>query len=104
MAEDGAMMDFSMRDDSLRRVGLDPSKLVDLALEPGDVALWSPFLVHGSGPNRTSRDRRLYINGYVTASACDRGEWAFRDGESVPLGPTPALIHFDALEIGRAHV
>ena len=28
-------------------------------LEPGDVALWNPYLVHGSGANRTALDRRL---------------------------------------------
>lgn len=94
---DGPVLDRSMQDASLLQAGLDPAAIVDLALEPGDLALWSPYLVHGSGVNTTSADRRLYINGYVSAANCDRGEWAFRGGEPVPLGPEPALVHFEAL-------
>ena len=94
---DGPVLDRAMQDESLLRAGLDPAAVVDLTLEPGDLALWSPYLVHGSGVNTTSADRRLYINGYVSAASCDRGEWAFRGGEPVPLGPEPALVHFEAL-------
>jgi hypothetical protein len=95
---DGPVIDRAMQDDALLQVGLDPAAIVDLVLEPGDLALWSPYLVHGSGVNGTGSDRRLYINGYVAAADCDRGEWAFRSGEPVPLGPEPALVHFDALD------
>jgi ectoine hydroxylase-related dioxygenase (phytanoyl-CoA dioxygenase family) len=84
--------------------GLSPSNVVELVLEPGDLALWSPYLVHGSGTNSSDHRRRLYINGYVRAEDCDRGEWAFRDGEPVPLGPEPALVHYEALrERGEPH-
>ena len=62
-----------------------------------DVALWSPFLVHGSGVNRSDHQRRLYVNGYVRADDCDRGEWAFRGGRPVPFGPEQALVHYEAL-------
>jgi len=78
-------------------VGLRAADAVELLLEPGDLALWSPYLVHGSGKNRSDHKRRLYINGYVRAADCDRGEWAFREGRPVPLGPKPALVHYDAL-------
>jgi hypothetical protein len=87
----------AMTDDALEAVGLAESDAVDLLLEPGDLALWSPYLVHGSGKNTSDHKRRLYINGYVRAADCDRGEWAFRNGRSVPLGPRPALVHFDDL-------
>jgi ectoine hydroxylase-related dioxygenase (phytanoyl-CoA dioxygenase family) len=86
-----------MTEDALSEVGLSESNAVDLILEPGDLALWSPYLVHGSGKNRAKHKRRLYINGYVRASDCDRGEWAFRAGQAVPFGPTPALVHFEEL-------
>jgi len=86
-----------MSDSALEAAGLSPEGIVDVRLEPGDLALWSPYLVHGSGPNRADHRRRLYINGYVRADDCDRGEWAFRDGEPVPLGPEPALVHYEAL-------
>ena len=83
-------------EDALRRAGLDPGALVMVELEPGDVALWSPFLVHGSGRNRSPHDRRFYLNGYVRAADCDRGEWAWRGGEPCPLG-APVLVHYEQL-------
>ena len=86
-----------LEDDALEQVGLSPGDAVDLILEPGDLALWSPYLVHGSGHNRASHKRRFYINGYVRAADCDRGEWAFRGGKPVPLGPVPALVHYEEL-------
>lgn len=84
-------------DDALIAAGLDPASAVNVLLEPGDLALWSPYLVHASGHNSARHKRRLFINGYVRASDCDRGEWAFRDGVPVPLGPEPALVHFEQL-------
>lgn len=94
----------AMDDAALVEAGLSPESIVDLVLEPGDLAMWSPYLVHASGLNSSSHRRRLYINGYVRAEDCDRGEWAFRDGEPVPLGPEPALVHYEALrERGEPH-
>lgn len=87
----------TMQDAALEKVGLSAADAIQLELEPGDLALWNPYLVHGSGTNRSDHRRRLYINGYVRATDCDRGEWAFRDGEPVPLGPEPALVHYEAL-------
>jgi ectoine hydroxylase-related dioxygenase (phytanoyl-CoA dioxygenase family) len=94
----------AMSDTVLERVGLSPDDLVEVILEPGDLAFWSPYLVHGSGANRSNHKRRLYINGYVRAEDCDRGEWAFRDGQPVPFGPEPALVHYEELrERGEPH-
>ena len=87
----------AMKDSALDAVGLSASGAVDLELGPGDLALWSPYLVHGSGTNRSDHKRRFYINGYVRASDCDRGEWAFRGGRPVPLGPLPVLVHYEEL-------
>jgi hypothetical protein len=86
-----------MTDKALEEVGLSAADAVDLVLEPGDLALWSPYLVHGSGKNVADHKRRLYINGYVRAGDCDRGEWAFRTGRPVAFGPKPALVHFEDL-------
>lgn len=94
----------AMTDDALARAGLSADDVVELVLEPGDLALWSPYLVHGSGANRSDHRRRLYINGYVRAEDCDRGEWAFRDGAPVPLGNAQALVHYELLrERGEPH-
>lgn len=86
-----------LMDEALTEVGLSSSYVVDLVLEPGDLALWSPYLVHGSGANRSHHQRRFIINGYVRAQDCDRGEWAFRDGQPVPFGPDQALVHYEEL-------
>jgi ectoine hydroxylase-related dioxygenase (phytanoyl-CoA dioxygenase family) len=98
VAGSAPVLDQAMADERLIAAGLDPSRLVDLELEPGDVAFWNVYTIHGSGPNHSSSDRRFYLNGYVRAADCDRGEWAFRDGAPVPLG-APALVHYDDLFI-----
>ena len=90
-------MGTEMADGALDEVGLSAADAVDVLLEPGDLALWSPYLVHGSGKNVSDHKRRLYINGYVRASDCDRGEWAFRNGRPVPFGPKAALVHYEEL-------
>jgi phytanoyl-CoA dioxygenase PhyH len=87
----------AMTDSALEAVGLSASDAIELVLEPGDLALWSPYLVHGSGTNRSDHRRRFYINGYVCAADCDRGEWAFRNGRPAPFGPNPALVHYEEL-------
>ena len=98
------VLGVAMDDAVLRSAGLSAGDAVDVILQPGDLALWSPFLVHGSGVNRSDHRRRLYVNGYVRAEDCDRGEWAFRSGEPVPFGPEPALVHYEALrERGEPH-
>jgi ectoine hydroxylase-related dioxygenase (phytanoyl-CoA dioxygenase family) len=101
---DSEVLGTAMQDAALERVGLSAADAVQLELEPGDLALWNPYLVHGSGPNRSTHCRRFYINGYVRADDCDRGEWAFRDGQPVALGPEPAVVHYEALrERGEPH-
>lgn len=94
----------AMSDAVLEAAGLSPDSAIDLDLAPGDLALWNPYLVHGSGVNHATHRRRLYINGYVRAADCDRGEWAFRAGQPVPFGAEPALVHYEALrERGEPH-
>ncbi len=81
----------------LARLGVDPASVVTLELDPGDVAIWHVHTLHGSGPNTSAGDRRFYINGYVTAANCDRGEWAFRDGDPCPLEGEQSLVHYEEL-------
>lgn len=101
---DSDVLGNAMSDTALERVGLSGGAAIQLALDPGDLVLWNPYLVHGSGLNRSGHLRRFYINGYVRAADCDRGEWAFRDGQPVPLGPEPALVHYEDLrERGEPH-
>jgi len=94
--ERGRIMDADLSEDDLLALGLDPSKLIHLELDPGDVAFWHLHTVHGSGPNTAPIDRRAYLNGYVKAANCDRGEWAWRDGVPCALGE-PVLVHYEDL-------
>ena len=64
---------------------LDVSSAVPCEALPGDVLMFTSYTVHGSSPNTTDRPRRSYINGFVRASACDVGRWAFLDGKPVPI-------------------
>ncbi|MDD9904284.1 MAG: phytanoyl-CoA dioxygenase family protein [Rhodospirillaceae bacterium] len=90
-------MNVSLDGRDLERLGLDPAKAVTLTLAPGDVALWGMHTLHGSGANSTASDRRFYLNGYVIAENCDRGEWAWRDAAPCPLPDEPSLVHYEAL-------
>lgn len=92
----GRVMHQIATTEQFEALGLDPAKLVSVELEPGDVALWNLFTVHGSGRNRSTGERRFYLNGYVQADNCDRGEWAFRDGQPCELG-APVLVHYEDL-------
>jgi ectoine hydroxylase-related dioxygenase (phytanoyl-CoA dioxygenase family) len=92
----GRVMDRALNDRDLLDLGIDPAGVVDLELDPGDVAFWHLHTIHGSGPNRATIDRRFYLNGYVIADNCDRGEWAFRDGEPCALDE-PVLVHYEQL-------
>ena len=87
-------MDQSSADESLTAYGLDPADVVPIELEPGDAVMWSQWTVHGSDANLSDRPRRTWINCYGRASDCDRGTWAFRDGNPVAMDPT-ALIQYD---------
>lgn len=39
--------------------------VVELHLEPGDLVVFGAFTIHGSGPNRSDRARRLFLQGYT---------------------------------------
>jgi ectoine hydroxylase-related dioxygenase (phytanoyl-CoA dioxygenase family) len=93
---DRGVYDSTCDERTLVDAGLDPAALVDIVLDAGDVVLWHPYTVHGSHPNRSRGDRRSYLNAYVRAEGCARGEWAFRDGEPCGLG-APQLVQYEAL-------
>ena len=96
MKMNAAVSDTALDDSDLVKLGLNAKDVVSLDMEPGDFAMWHLDLLHGSGPNDAAPDRRFYINGYVRAEACDRGEWAFRDGRPTELGE-PVLVHYEDL-------
>ena len=93
----GTIMKGVTHEQELRQAGLNPSDVVQLELEPGDLALWGLLTVHGSVGNRSGHDRAFAIQSYVRADSSERGEWAFRGGESVPLGSEPEICKYEAL-------
>ena len=86
-------------EEGFRRAGIDTGKMIDVEMSAGDIALWGPYTVHGGGINTTSDNaRRLYINGYVKAENCDRGEWAFKAGQPLSIDfDQQALIQFEEI-------
>ncbi|MFH1795416.1 MAG: phytanoyl-CoA dioxygenase family protein [Pseudomonadota bacterium] len=99
LSEDGGIMVGNVEQGSeLKAVGIDPSEVVQLEMEPGDLALWTLFTIHGSGPNVSTEQRILQIDSYVRAEdSPERGEWAFRDGRSIPLGAEPEICKYEQL-------
>jgi phytanoyl-CoA hydroxylase len=97
LSDDGPIMVGQTQDEELRRAGLDPNDIVTCEMQPGDLLLWTLFTVHGSAPNVSDYDRRFMINSYVRAGDSDRGEWAFRDGVSTPLGLEPQICKYEQL-------
>lgn len=94
---DGQIMKGLTAEDELRTKGIDPGEVVPLEMEPGDMALWGLLTVHGSLPNQSQQDRAFAISSYVRAENSERGEWAFRGGQSVPLGEAPQLCKWEQL-------
>jgi len=105
----GSIMKGLTLEDELVAVGIDPADMIDVVLEPGDLAMWGLLTVHGSLPNESQVDRAFAISSYVRADTSQRGEWAFRGGVGVPLGDVPQLCknerlydnlepHYDATE------
>ncbi|WP_158971013.1 phytanoyl-CoA dioxygenase family protein [Chachezhania sediminis] len=94
---DGQIMKGLTAKDELRVAGIDPDSIVWLEQDPGDIAIWSLMTVHGSLPNMSRQDRAFAISSYVNAANTDRGEWAFRDGVSTPIGDTPVLCKYEKL-------
>lgn len=76
-----------------------PPDCVPIHANAGDVVVWSGDTIHGSSLNAsTSLSRTVYINGYVRATDCIRGYWAWIRGSAVPLPAidVPVLVYGDA--------
>ena len=98
LGEGATVMTGGSNEDELIKAGLDPDGMVQLELEPGDLVMWTLHTLHGSPPNTTDRDRLFLLNSYARAADSPaRGEWAFRDGQSVPLGDTPVICKYEEL-------
>lgn len=97
LSDDGPIMTGTNTAGELRAAGLDPDTVTICELDPGDIVMWTLLTVHGSAPNRSTRDRRFNINSYVRADSTERGEWVFKNGRSTPLGEEPQLCKYEDL-------
>ena len=99
---EGSIMKGLTHNDELVAVGLNPSDILDVELEPGDAVVWGLLTVHGSLPNSSANDRAFALSSYVRGETSQRGEWAFKDGVGTSLGAAPQLCKnerlFDNLE------
>jgi hypothetical protein len=91
-----SVFEENINDKALEFLGISHLPKVNILLEPGDFAIWHPYLLHGSGANTSTHDRRTFTNAYVMAENCNRGEWAFKKGQPVPLAE-PVLITYEDL-------
>lgn len=59
----------------------------------GMVGCWNAGTIHGSRPNRTMRDRRSLMHGYMRADASGEadGPWTWRDGKCLTYAEGKAL-------------
>ncbi len=51
---------------------IDVTHAVPLLMQPGDIAFFSPYSVHGSQPNKSGKSRRVFINGFAYPGANHR--------------------------------
>lgn len=56
-------------DGSLPPDSFDPATAIAPTLSAGDVVLFGPYTIHGSGANTSDRPRRVLINGYASPGA-----------------------------------
>lgn len=91
-----SVFEENINDSALEFLGIDHLPKVNIILEPGDFAIWHPYLLHGSAPNNSSVDRRTITSGHISAEDSDRGEWAFKNGQSVTINE-PVLVQYEEL-------
>ncbi len=82
VTEENGPVIFVPTDTKVGYLGLDkakdPTKLFDInsgeacLMQPGDVAFFSPYSVHGSHPNNSKGSRRVFINGFALIGANTR--------------------------------
>ena len=51
---------------------IDPEKIETPTMKAGDVLMFGPYVFHSSEPNRSSRPRRVFINGFAYPGANSR--------------------------------
>ena len=80
--------------ESFASSGYSPSDLIELHLDPGDIVIWNADTIHASGVNRNINSSRcFYVNGYVRATDCFLGYWAWINGEPIRLPNKNIPVH-----------
>lgn len=74
--------------EEVRSHGLDPNTAVPAVMSVGSVALFGPYTLHGSAPNRSTNPRRVFINGFAYPGANTRVYPGDGAGRKVTLAQT----------------
>lgn len=61
----------TLSEDQIQKV-VDINQKLVLTMNEGDVAFWSPYLIHGSEPNTSNQSRNTLINGFCLSGANNR--------------------------------
>ena len=72
---------------ALPRDAFDPKEAIPVLMNPGDVLLMSPFIIHSSQPNTGDRSRRVFLNGYCIPGANRRMYPGVDAGRSLRVPP-----------------
>lgn len=63
----------------------DVKSAVPLMMQPGDVAFFHPYAIHGSEPNKSDGPRRVFINGFAYPGANRKAYPGVGSGRTVQL-------------------
>lgn len=63
----------------------DINKAEPVLMQPGDVAFFSPYSIHGSAPNNSNKPRRVFINGFAYPGANSKQYPGYGSGRRVYL-------------------
>jgi ectoine hydroxylase-related dioxygenase (phytanoyl-CoA dioxygenase family) len=68
----------------------DIKSAIPLLMQPGDVAFFSPYAIHGSQPNNSNGPRRVFINGFASPGANQKKYPGHGSGRTVHLNMNSA--------------
>ena len=61
----------TLSEDQIQKM-VDINQKLVITMNEGDVAFWSPYLIHGSEPNLSTQSRNTLINGFCLTDANKR--------------------------------
>jgi ectoine hydroxylase-related dioxygenase (phytanoyl-CoA dioxygenase family) len=72
----------------------DPETAIPALMRAGSVALFGPYTIHGSLPNRSEQSRRVFINGFAVPGASTKEYKGAGAGRLLSLSGTKSDVQF----------